>query len=288
MHVPTTCQTKMQEKHHKGLGKECCSHFIRYSFCSLFVVLTLASLFILYEIQILYHTEIRGFILGNNVVASGVGLTGNNNVILLFDEHTRSLSDGNFKKQSVSPFTELTSILQAIHNANKSLPIKLVISTDGGNLINAKNIIRHLRLHPSGYTVYCNEAFSAGSLVALTAKEIVMNNYSFMGKIDPIISGEQQIIHNNFYQPNISSPHPISHLDYVIRRSSMAMNTMEKILREFVPEYDRLERVIKENLIYSELLHADSFNFWEMKEMGFRVRVPSEEEEVYFGYFQAK
>ena len=123
----------MQEKHHKGLGKECCSHFIRYSFCSLFVVLTLASLFILYEIQILYHTEIRGFILGNNVVASGVGL-----------------------------------------------------------------------------------------------------------------------------------------------------------LREFVPEYDRLERVIKENLIYSELLHADSFNFWEMKEMGFRVRVPSEEEEVYFGYFQAK
>lgn len=164
----------------------------------------------------------------------------------------------------------------------------MVISTYGGSLINAKNIIRHLRLHPSGYIVYCNEAFSAGSLVALTAKEVVMNNYSFMGKIDPIVGGEQQIIYNTFYEPNTTYPHPLTSLNYVIRRSNMAMNTMEKILKEFVPNYESLERVIKENLIYSDLLHSDSFNFREMKEFGFPVRIPLPEESIYFGYFQAK
>lgn len=286
----------MEKIEKKSCIEKPCQHLAKCFISAVFTIGTICFLLLLFYTSSFYTTEMRGLILGNDVHSvGGSSLLEDRNIIYLFDEDTRSLGNNNFKKQSVSPFDDLTIILKAIHNTDKERPIKLIVSTNGGNLITCKNIIRHLRLHPSGYIVYANEAFSAGSLVSISAQEIVMNSYSFLGKIDPIVGGQQQIIYNAFYSPNSSliigengTVYKMTELDYEIRRSQLAMKTMEKILKEFVPEYERLRGVIRDNLIYSELLHSDSFNREELLGMGFNVRSPKEGEEIYFGYFQAK
>jgi hypothetical protein len=71
-------------------------------------------------------------------------------------------------------------------------------------------------------------------------------------------------------------------------RSISLLNSLEKMLKEFVPNYSNMETTIKDNLIYSNLSHFESFNYDEMGAMGFNVRKPESHELIYFGYFQAK
>lgn len=81
--------TTRGEKRGETLVHICCSHLIRYALLSFFVVFTISVLTGMYFVNALYHTEIRGLLLGNNVVGTETSNSseGNHqNIIYLFDE----------------------------------------------------------------------------------------------------------------------------------------------------------------------------------------------------------
>ena len=212
-------------------------------------------------------------------------LFGEKNVIYIFDESTHDRDS--LQAAWSNPLDDTSGIIKSIRNADPALPIKVVISTNGGSIIACQRIITALRLHPSKFVVYCNEAYSAGTVISLCAEEVVMNKYSLMTKIDPIFQGKEE----NFYylsKSDVDNEKRLTEFDYAMKRSIASFNTMEKILREAMPQYDKLGVVVREKLIYSELRHFTSFNADEMKSMGFNIREPRDDEEKYFGYFQAK
>lgn len=244
----------------------------------------------------LYYTELKGLLLGNGVQPhNATSSEVDSNLIYLVDENTRCVHV-QCHTSSISPFDDTTKIIKAIHAADRTRPLRLVVSTDGGSMIHCQQIVRWLRLHPSGFVVYCNEAYSAGTLVSISADELVMSNYSLLGKIDPIIGGQEEIIYRSFYRPPCQQQQPecnngtsgLFSFDYNVKRAVATLNTAEKIIRESVPRYEQLAQAIKTQLLYSELRHWTSFNIDEVRQMGFNVREPYAHELEYFGYFQAK
>lgn len=82
------------------------------------------------------------------------------------------------------------TIIAAIKETPRDLPIELVIHTPGGLVLAAMQIARAIEAHPAKVTVYVPVyAMSGGTLIALAADEIVLGEFSVLGPIDPQIAG---------------------------------------------------------------------------------------------------
>jgi len=81
-------------------------------------------------------------------------------------------------------------VLEAIRTTPPSTPIDMVLHTPGGLVLPALQIARALKAHPSKTTVYVPHfAMSGGTLIAMAAREIVLNKHAVLGPIDPQIGG---------------------------------------------------------------------------------------------------
>jgi len=81
-------------------------------------------------------------------------------------------------------------IIPAIRQTPPDRPIDLVLHTPGGMVLAAMQIARALKAHPAKVTVHVPVyAMSGGTLLALAADEIVMDDFSVLGPIDPQIMG---------------------------------------------------------------------------------------------------
>jgi len=81
-------------------------------------------------------------------------------------------------------------IIPAIRQTPPDKPIDLILHTPGGMVLAAMQIARAIRAHPSKVTVHVPVyAMSGGTLLALAANEIVMDDFSVLGPIDPQIMG---------------------------------------------------------------------------------------------------
>lgn len=82
------------------------------------------------------------------------------------------------------------TIIAAIKETPKDVPIDLVLHTPGGLVLAAMQIARAIEAHPAKVTVYVPVyAMSGGTLIALAADEIVLGEFSVLGPIDPQIAG---------------------------------------------------------------------------------------------------
>jgi len=82
------------------------------------------------------------------------------------------------------------TIIGAIKETPKDLPIDLIIHTPGGLVLAAMQIARAVEAHPAKVTVFVPVyAMSGGTLIALAADEIVLGEFSVLGPIDPQIVG---------------------------------------------------------------------------------------------------
>lgn len=82
------------------------------------------------------------------------------------------------------------TIIAAIKETPKDVPIDLIIHTPGGLVLAAMQIARAVEAHPAKVTVYVPVyAMSGGTLIALAADEIVLGEFSVLGPIDPQILG---------------------------------------------------------------------------------------------------
>jgi ClpP class serine protease len=82
------------------------------------------------------------------------------------------------------------TIIAAIKETPRDLPIDLILHTPGGLVLAAMQIARAVEAHPAKVTVYIPVyAMSGGTLIALAADEIVLGEFSVLGPIDPQIMG---------------------------------------------------------------------------------------------------
>jgi ClpP class serine protease len=82
------------------------------------------------------------------------------------------------------------TIIAAIKETPKDMPIDLVLHTPGGIVLAAMQIARAVEAHEAKVTVYVPVyAMSGGTLIALAADEIVLGEFSVLGPIDPQIFG---------------------------------------------------------------------------------------------------
>ncbi len=78
------------------------------------------------------------------------------------------------------------SVLRAIRMTPKDVPIDFIIHTPGGLVLAAKQIAYALMKHPAKVTVFVPHfAMSGGTLIALAADEVVMDENAVLGPVDP-------------------------------------------------------------------------------------------------------
>ncbi len=77
-------------------------------------------------------------------------------------------------------------VLRAIKMTDPQVPIDLILHTPGGLVLAAEQIANALRRHPAKVTVFVpHYAMSGGTLIALAADEIVMDENAVLGPVDP-------------------------------------------------------------------------------------------------------
>lgn len=79
-------------------------------------------------------------------------------------------------------------ILRAIRQTPEHIPIDLVLHTPGGLVLAAEQIAAALQKHASSVTVFVpHYAMSGGTMIALAADEIIMDENAVLGPVDPQI-----------------------------------------------------------------------------------------------------
>jgi ClpP class serine protease len=79
-------------------------------------------------------------------------------------------------------------VLRAIRLTPPDMPIDLVLHTPGGVVLAAEQIARALLRHPAKVTVFVpHYAMSGGTMIALAADEIVLDENAVLGPVDPQI-----------------------------------------------------------------------------------------------------
>lgn len=78
------------------------------------------------------------------------------------------------------------AILRAIRFTPDDMPIDLVVHTPGGLVLASEQIARALKGHKAKVTVFVpHYAMSGGTMIALAADEIVMDENAVLGPVDP-------------------------------------------------------------------------------------------------------
>lgn len=78
------------------------------------------------------------------------------------------------------------AILRAVKLTDNDVPIDLILHTPGGLVLAAEQIALALSKHPAKVTVFVpHYAMSGGTLIALAADEIVMDENAVLGPVDP-------------------------------------------------------------------------------------------------------
>jgi ClpP class serine protease len=82
-------------------------------------------------------------------------------------------------------------VLRAIQMTDDEVPLDIVLHTPGGLVLAAMQIAWAIREHKGKVTVFVPYyAMSGGTLIALSADEIVMSKYAVLGPIDPQLGQE--------------------------------------------------------------------------------------------------
>lgn len=77
-------------------------------------------------------------------------------------------------------------VLRAIQLTDEDVPLDIILHTPGGLVLAAVQIARAVRSRSAKVTVFVpHHAMSGGTLIAMAADEIVMNQHSALGPVDP-------------------------------------------------------------------------------------------------------
>lgn len=191
-------------------------------------------------------------------------------------DHLFSVSD--LISPTADAFDKPFEFCKYIDLVPKDQHIKLIICTRGGALSSLEKILKKLKKHPAGYTAYIkNECFSAGAMVALGAKEIVMNEDSYLGKVDvQIASMTESYSVIDYY--NLDEKYITGDNIQKVKSCKQLINYTNDILDLIFGSNPELKEGVMKNMVFSEYPHSKTFDFNDCQNMGLSVRRPTDEE----------
>src|ERR1700736_2215314 len=81
---------------------------------------------------------------------------------------------------------DAAEVIRAIQMTDDGMPIDLVLHTPGGLVLASLQIARAIRARKGKVTVFVpHYAMSGGTLIALAAGEIIMDDHAVLGPVDP-------------------------------------------------------------------------------------------------------
>jgi ClpP class serine protease len=167
------------------------------------------------------------------------------------------------------------TIIAAIKETPRDMPIDLVLHTPGGLVLAAMQIARAVEAHPAKVTVYVPVyAMSGGTLIALAADEIVMGEFSVLGPIDPQIAG--------FPAASIAKVPKIKPIEQVFDLTLVLADVSEKALDQvkrgavelLTPQMEEgAARALAEKLAGGHWTHDYALTAEEARSLGLPVKV---------------
>jgi hypothetical protein len=201
-----------------------------------------------------------------------------NGILYMIDKLDHLFSVSDLISPSADAFDKPFELCDYIDKIPKDKHIKLIICTKGGTLSSLEKILKRLMKHSAGYTTYIKyECFSAGAMLALGAKEIVMSDNSYLGKIDPQISNLTDaypaIIYHKLDPRYITG----DNIDKVII-SEYVLNYLNELLNMIFVDKKHIKEKVEEQMVFSHVPHNKTFDFEACQQMGLPVRKPTQEE----------
>lgn len=118
------------------------------------------------------------------LIASFEKTRGSRVIVLIHRQETMSLLG--FPILRYIDIDDSEEVIRAIHMTDPDMPLDLVLHTPGGLVLAAYQIAHAIRMHPGKITVFVpHHAMSGGTLIALAADEIVMEEHAVLGPVDP-------------------------------------------------------------------------------------------------------
>jgi len=105
-------------------------------------------------------------------------------IVLIHRQETMSLLG--FPIMKYIDINDSEAVLRAIKMTDADTPIDIIIHTPGGLVLASEQIAKAIKKHPGKVTVFIpHYAMSGGTLIALAADEIVMDENAVLGPVDP-------------------------------------------------------------------------------------------------------
>lgn len=188
-------------------------------------------------------------------------------------------------------FDKPSILCDLINKVPKDVHIKIILNTNGGRASHCEKILRKLLKHPAGYTAYIrNECYSAGTFIALGAREIVMTGDSYLGKCDIQCGDEQMQIYEKLESKYITADNV-----YKVELAKYLRNYDDQLLdlifldkmklasdEETKGQIMKSKDLVTKHLIDSELPHIKIYDNLSCSEMLLPVREPTAEEMKFF------
>ncbi len=163
-------------------------------------------------------------------------------------------------------------VLRAIRMTPDEMPIDMILHTPGGLVLAAEQIARALKSHKGKVTVFVpHYAMSGGTLIALSADEIIMDENAVLGPLDPQIGGYPAV--SIIKAASVKPPKEMDDKTLILKDiSEKALVQMRNFVEDLLK--DRLgERAkeVAEKLTGGVWTHDYPITVEELREMGIEV-----------------
>ena len=167
------------------------------------------------------------------------------------------------------------AVLRAIRLTPRDTPIDLLLHTPGGLVLASEQIAYALRAHPGKVTVLVpHYAMSGGTLLALAADEIVMDEAAVLGPVDPQL-GDMPAAS----LVRVVGKKAVDRLDdrtlVMADVAEKALRHMKQVVRDLLAEHlgQKQAETLAEELAGGHYTHDDPITVGEARELGLPVSV---------------
>ena len=109
-----------------------------------------------------------------------------NSRVILLVHRQETMSFFGFPIMRFIDINDSEQVIRAIHMTDPDVPIDIILHTPGGLVLAALQIARAVKRHRGKVTAFIpHYAMSGGTLIALAADEIVMDEHAVLGPVDP-------------------------------------------------------------------------------------------------------
>lgn len=168
------------------------------------------------------------------------------------------------------------AVLRAIRMTPPDMPIDLVLHTPGGLVLASEQIACALKRHKGKVTVFIpHYAMSGGTLIAMSADEIMMDPNAVLGPVDPQLGGQQGYFPAVSILKALEQPNP-NRDDQTLILGDVARKAIEQVyqmVHSLLLKHNTPEKAAEIAKMLSEgrWTHDYPIDFEQAKEMGLPV-----------------